>query len=454
MNRLQVRYSTLCDAFTLFGVLFYTQVITFFLRMGNVTVLDDAQQDLEGNVANQICGLLTLLVPLFFFIRNKVFLSKSFYRQNAFFLLFLICVAASITWSSEPMLSFKRFVALLSVVFFAGFIAYRYSLERIAFLFGCVIGAAALTGLILALIRPDIAFISGGIRDGAFRGIFLEKNAGARLNAIAILLLLPMIRQRNPVAMLYALFALVAIGLAQSATAIALIVAGATSYWYFLTLIRLRINRSLAAFFGATLVYFLLCLVLYANYALLLELVGRDPSLTDRTLIWDLLQPVIDERFLKGYGFGAFWASAEADAFINRWGYIGNAHSGYVETLLNGGLIQLIALLLLFAQSLIKRYRAITADQSARYQACALVIIGLFVVTNYVAYVIPNYRSGEFLVFCVLSLSFRHHLLKRTQPVVTAPAIPSRSNVHAERQPDRARYGVRGDSAVQRRREH
>ncbi|MEI4519479.1 O-antigen ligase family protein [Pseudomonas glycinis] len=433
MNRLQVRYSTLADAFTLFGVLFYTQVIGFFLRLGNVSTLDDAQQDLEGNLANQVCGLLTLLVPLFFFIRHKVFLSKSFYRQNLFLLLFLGCVAASISWSSEPMLSFKRFVALLSVVFFAGFIAWRYSLERIAFLFGCVIGAAALVGLIFAVIRPDIAFISGGIRDGAFRGVFAEKNAGARLNAIAILLLLPMIRQRNPMAMLYGLFALIAIGLAQSATAIALIVAGTASYAYFITLIRLRINRSLLAFTAATLVFFLLCGVLYANYAMLLELVGRDPSLTDRTLIWELLQPLIDAQFLKGYGFGAFWASADADAFITRWGYIGNAHSGYVETLLNGGLIQLIALLLMFAQTLSKRYRAITADQSARYQACALVIIGLFVVTNYVAYVIPNYRSGEFLIFCVLSLTFRHHLVARPQPLPAANARPMRGTFREQR---------------------
>ena len=433
MNRLQVRYSTLADAFTLFGVLFYTQVIGFFLRLGNVSTLDDAQQDLEGNLANQVCGLLTLLVPLFFFIRHKAFLSKSFYRQNLFLLLFLGCVAASISWSSEPMLSFKRFVALLSVVFFAGFIAWRYSIERIAFLFGCVIGAAALVGLIFAVIRPDIAFISGGIRDGAFRGVFAEKNAGARLNAIAILLLLPMIRQRNPMAMLYGLFALIAIGLAQSATAIALIVAGTASYAYFITLIRLRINRSLLAFTAATLVFFLLCGVLYANYAMLLELVGRDPSLTDRTLIWELLQPLIDAQFLKGYGFGAFWASADADAFITRWGYIGNAHSGYVETLLNGGLIQLIALLLMFAQTLSKRYRAITADQSARYQACALVIIGLFVVTNYVAYVIPNYRSGEFLIFCVLSLTFRHHLVARPQPLPAANARPMRGTFREQR---------------------
>ncbi|MHC8314010.1 O-antigen ligase family protein [Pseudomonas sp. LB3P31] len=424
MSKLLVRYATLRDAFALFGVLFYFQIIAFFLGMGSAASLDDAQKDLEGNVANQVCGLITLLVPLFFFIRNKVFLSKSFYRQNVFLLAFLVCVAASIGTSDDPSLSLKRFVAMISVVFFAGFIAYNYSLEKIAFILGSVIGAAALVGLIFAVIRPDIAFISGGIRDGAFKGIFPEKNGGARINAIAVLLLLPMIRQRNPVAIVYAAFCLIAIGLAQSATGIALIVAGTASYWYFLTLIRLRINRSLTAFFAATVVYGLICLFLYGNYTLLLDLVGRDPSLTDRTLIWELLGPLIDDRFLNGYGFGTFWSSPDATGFINRWGYIGNAHSGYVETLLNGGLIQLIALILLFAEALTKQYRAITADRSARYHACALVIIGLFAVTNYVAYVIPNYRSAEFLVFCVLTLSFRQHSIK-------CPAPLARSNAHA-----------------------
>jgi len=80
-----------------------------------------------------------------------------------------------------------------------------------------------------------------------------------------------------------------------------------------------------------------------------------------------------------------------------------------------------------------KRYRAITADHSARYQACALVVIGLFVVTNYVAYVIPNYHSGEFLIFCVLSLTFRHHLVARPQPLPVTSARPLRTTFREQR---------------------
>jgi O-antigen ligase len=219
-----------------------------------------------------------------------------------------------------------------------------------------------------------------------------------------------MIRRRNHWALFCAFFSLVAILLAQSATGVALIVSGAISYWYFLTLIRLRVNHSPLMFLGCTLLYLLVCLFLYSNFAVLLEMAGRDPSLTDRTLIWELLGPFIDGQFLKGYGFGAFWSSPDADGFITRWGYIGNAHSGYVETLLNGGVIQLTALALMFGEALLKQYRAVTANQTAQFRASALVIIGLFAVTNYVAYVIPNYRSAEFLVFCTLALSFRHHL--------------------------------------------
>lgn len=424
MNTLEVRYTTLRNAFTLFGVLFYIQAIGFFFGLANVSNLDAAEKDLEGNVVNQICGLTTLLVPLFFFLRNKVFLSKSFYRNNAFLLIFMLCLAASISWSHDPMLSFKRFVALISVVFFGGFVAYNYSLEKIAFMLGCIIGAAALLGLILALVRPDIAFIYGGLRDGAFKGIFPDKNAGARINAIAIVLLLPMIRQLNPWAILCAVCSLVTIVLAQSATAIALIVAGAVSYWYFLTLIRLHINRSLPALLGTTLIYLLICLFLYGNYALLLELTGRDPSLTDRTRIWELLTPLIDAELLKGYGFGAFWSSPSAETFISRWGYIGNAHSGYMETLLNGGIVQLIALILMLVEALIKHYRALMVDQSARFHVSAMVIIGSFMLTNVVAYVIPNYRSAEFLVFCVLALSFRHH--HATYPALSRPPLGQR----------------------------
>lgn len=407
MKKLEVRYSSLRLAFLMFGLLFYLKLFDFFIVLLNGRRGLSMDQELEGNAVNQICGLLTLLVPAWLFIRQRIFQRRSFYRDNPMMLCFLACLLLSVFWSYEPWLSFRRFVALLGVVCFAGFAVYNYSLERLALLIGCTIGFLSLLGLVFALVSPELVFHGDGFRGGAFRGVFGEKNAAARLNALAVTLLLPAMGQRNRWALLAGGCALLAIALARSATGVVLVCAGVASYWYFLTLIRLRINRSRSVLVTSTLIYLLICLSLYANYHLFLELLGRDGSLTDRTRIWALLMPSIEEELLRGYGFGAYWASSAADFFLRRWGYVGNAHSGYLETLLNGGLIHLGALILLFAAALHKHFIALRQQPVAPLHACALVLLGMFILSNYVAYVVPNHRSGEFLVFCVLALSLR-----------------------------------------------
>ncbi|PNB76992.1 polymerase, partial [Pseudomonas sp. FW305-BF6] len=80
-------------------------------------------------------------------------------------------------------------------------------------------------------------------------------------------------------------------------------------------------------------------------------------------------------------------------------------------------------------EALLKHYRAVMADQSARFHVSAMVIVGSFMLTNYVAYVVPNYRSAEFLVFCVLALSFRHHHAK--YPVLSAATLRQRPSGEA-----------------------
>lgn len=407
MKTLEIRYSSLRLAFLMFGLLFYLKVFDFLIVLVSGRRGLDMDRELEGNPVNQICGLITLLVPAWLFVRQRIFQRKSFYRDNQVMLFFLACLLMSVFWSYEPWLSFRRFVALLGVVFFAGYAVYNYSLERLALIVGCTIGFLSLAGLAFALVSPELVFYGDGARAGAFRGVFGEKNAAARLNALAIILLLPAMRQRHRWALLAGCCALLAIALARSATGLVLACAGIASYWYFLTLIRLRLNRSRSTLITSTLVYLLICLTLYANYHLFLDLLGRDSSLTDRTQIWALLTPSIHEELLRGYGFGAYWASSAADFFLRRWGYIGNAHSGYLETLLNGGLIHLVALILLFAAALHKHFHALQQRGAVSQHACALIIIGMFILANYVAYVVPNHRSGEFLVFCMLALTLR-----------------------------------------------
>ena len=77
---------------------------------------------------------------------------------------------------------------------------------------------------------------------------------------------------------------------------------------------------------------------------MLFGIFGRSASLTGRIPIWIALVPFIKQRLLLGYGFGeVFWYSEYLEEFwkIAPW-KAGLAHSGYVEALLDSGLIGVV----------------------------------------------------------------------------------------------------------------
>ena len=70
-------------------------------------------------------------------------------------------------------------------------------------------------------------------------------------------------------------------------------------------------------------------------------MLGRDPSLTDRTAVWaDVL--ALQNRPMLGYGFESFWLGDRLMVLWNKWWWRPTqAHNGYIETYLNLGLVGL-----------------------------------------------------------------------------------------------------------------
>lgn len=65
---------------------------------------------------------------------------------------------------------------------------------------------------------------------------------------------------------------------------------------------------------------------------------GRDETLTDRTSIWAVLAPYAMEKFILGHGFGGFWTDEM------RLQTSSHAHNGYLDTILDTGIVGLIFL--------------------------------------------------------------------------------------------------------------
>ncbi len=68
----------------------------------------------------------------------------------------------------------------------------------------------------------------------------------------------------------------------------------------------------------------------------ILQALGKDPTLTGRTAIWDALFRKIDERPWTGYGYNAFWGKgSEPAAWIRHqtgWS-VPSAHNGWIDLL-------------------------------------------------------------------------------------------------------------------------
>ena len=83
-------------------------------------------------------------------------------------------------------------------------------------------------------------------------------------------------------------------------------------------------------------------------------LLGREPTLTNRTELWSLLFDIGTNNVVLGSGFMSFWAGERMAAV---WAVMGvglnQAHNGYIEQFLNLGYVGVAFIVVLFAGALI-----------------------------------------------------------------------------------------------------
>jgi O-antigen ligase len=95
-------------------------------------------------------------------------------------------------------------------------------------------------------------------------------------------------------------------------------------------------------------------------YEVFLRMLGKDPTLTDRTLVWrDVLS--MDFNPIFGTGFESFWLGDRLKKMWELWAFQPNqAHNGYLETYITLGAIGLALLIGLLLATFVKAQREIT----------------------------------------------------------------------------------------------
>ncbi|MGA2243435.1 MAG: O-antigen ligase family protein [Verrucomicrobiota bacterium] len=165
------------------------------------------------------------------------------------------------------------------------------------------------------------------------------------------------------------------------------------------------------------------------------QAVGRDRTLTDRTLVWrDCLSIPINP--VIGVGFESFWLGERQEIMNSKWFWHPNeAHNGYLETYLNLGLVGLFILIALIIATFWKARRELLNNFH----------LGRFRVAFVLAIIVYNLTEASFKALHPMSFLFYLIALDypkaETQAAATVEALPADSPLPPVATPSRPSPG-------------
>ncbi len=388
--------------------MYYFSIIDFLTGQGGKNTLEQAA---SGNLVRQLIGVIVLGVCGLCFLYLPRINVPEFFNRNKLLVCFLLFCILSVVWSVAPFVSFRRLIAFITLILASYVLVKSFTAESLLNFLLNTIFWVTLLGIAYTIVTGKGFSFGFSSRGYGLSGIFLDKNAAARLYGYGIVLQLALSRYRKKSDIFILCTLTLAMLLSQSASAFAMTLIG-SSLVIGLQLFKGRNpSQSLSRFVIFVLILSFASTVLYFSYEYALSLMGRDPGMTNRTIIWELLLPFTEEKSFLGYGFGAFWVSSEAVAFSERWGFIGNAHSGYFEALLNlgkAGLYLKFIFLINFTVISVSNY-----VKGGKFALFTLPVVIIQSISNYAGFVIFNHNSMDMVIFSLayfIAINEYHYL--------------------------------------------
>ena len=307
----------------------------------------------EGSPLDAAYFMLLILAGVAVLLKRRVTLG-SFIAQNGWLFAFMLFGFIAIAWSDFHFVAFKRWVKALGHPVMALVIlsdpdpvkAFRVVMKRLALL---------LLPLSIALVKyfPDI-----GRTFDPYYGTPANTGVGLTKNDLGYICMLFGIffvwdffvgrkRQDNhqqrdgAIALMFLAMTFWLLKGAGSATAYSTLALGLIAMYLGG---RRIVYRHLIGMLIVGVLLFLASEYTFDIYSRMLDVLGRDATLTDRTHLWGDVISLQDSPIL-GVGFESFWLGERAVILGEEWWWHPNqAHNGYIETYLNLGFVGLFLL--------------------------------------------------------------------------------------------------------------
>ncbi len=324
--------------------------------------------------------LALLLLALFFFING--WSSIRWFKINTPVYLLMLGILLSIANSAHALLAFRFLISMLAIslplyVFYRFYGSYALYRVWLNFAIACVV-----LNFLYVLAFPHYGIMSAN-HAGAWRGLFIHKNMAGSFFALTSTLLYfeAFYYQRSKINLYTPLFLLscLFVVLAHSTTAIFILLGCIGSFHVMIIVTRLSTAR---AKLWLLIAYASLLTVGYTLLTTYLEDIlaffGKDPSLTGRTGLWDVLVQLSFEKPLLGYGLGIFHRPQIMLQFASEFGWEAKStHSSYVDIILGVGYPTAILFLVLLVRSAIGAL--LTTTPSSQHASFSAMLVGVVV---------------------------------------------------------------------------
>ena len=331
-----------------------------------------------GGKLDPIFLSLLLFVGVVILLQRQLNWSKVL-EQNSWLILLLSYMLVSSIWSDDTAISLKRWIReLVAVVMALLIVSERDPQKAMQTMLRRTVYVLIPFSVLLIKYYPwlGVQFArKGGLM---WIGVTLQKNGLGRLCLISgFFLLWTFIRRwqkRDTTVAKYQTFAeLIVLAMtvwmfrgpsewAASATATASLAVGVAIYLVLLWMRKYQINLGPNAW-----VVIVVCIIGVgivtpfvggSTVTGFTSMLGRDSSLTGRTEIWAGLLPFVEKRPILGSGYGVLWTPKVIEAATG----LAEAHSGYLEVILQLGLVGLFLTVMFLASSARKAATLLARD--------------------------------------------------------------------------------------------
>jgi O-antigen ligase len=398
----------------------------------------DLQAAAEGSPIDRNVNLVLILLGFMVLVRRAIDWGAVFRRNRALWA-FYVFAFISVFWSDDPFVSFKRLIRDLgNLIMILVILTDESPVEAVRQVFvRCAYVLIPLSVLFIKYYADIGRYYNQWTGEACFCGVTEGKNQLGRLAMVSgfIMLWSLLVQQRSsrlkwireglPELLILVMCAWI-LHIANSQTSLGCFAIG------IVVLFGSRVSwiqsdpKRLARFAWALIVVSFLFFYFPDLRQIVTGSMGRNVDLTERTDVWAGAM-ALGTNPLIGTGFASFWLTSGGHALGQRLN-VGEAHCGYLETYLNGGLIGVGLLLAVLLSAGRNVLRQVVAGSATASLFATLFVSG--VIYNYTE---SNFGNGSVVGFVLWLVAMQYEAPGATR--ITSPFQPPSATVQTEPHP-------------------